>query len=133
MRALTTAVVATIATLSATQALAFATNTRFEQRISWATDNLRPRGQHPPASPTGYWRDGLQKATDRINQNPTLLRFTRSEATRRTGSQQRAERSLGTTDNGLLNGGGGARPRLPVVDLRPDRHHDHPADQRSST
>ena len=103
MRVLTTAFVAAIATLSASQAFAFATNTCFEQRISWASDNPTLRAS-TVSFPTGYWRDGLQKAIDRTNQNPTPFWFTLGSDSDGLALNNGQNEVWGTTDNGLLNG-----------------------------
>jgi len=103
MRLLTTTLVAAVATLSASQAFAFATDMCFGQRISWATDNPTLRAS-TTSFPTGYWRDGLQKATDRINQNPTPFWFTLGTDSDGLALDNDQNEVWGTTDNGLLNG-----------------------------
>lgn len=86
-----------------TQAMAFATNMCFDKRISWGTNNPTLNAS-AISFPTGYWRDGLQRATDLTNANPSPFFFTLGTDTNGLNVNNGESEVWGTTDTALLNG-----------------------------
>lgn len=104
MRALTLLLgAAALTTLAAEPAAAFAYRTCNGVPIKWQTNGPTLRASDT-SFPAGYWRDGLQKAVDRTNQNPSPFFFGLVSDTGGLNLNNNENEVWGSTDPNLLQG-----------------------------
>jgi hypothetical protein len=89
--------------LSATPAMAFVINTCNGVPIKWSS-NGPTMGASSTSFPTGYWRDGLQRTVDLVNQNPTPFFFSLVTDTGNLALSNGQNEIWGSTNNSILQG-----------------------------
>lgn len=85
------------------QAMAFGYNTCLGENLKWGTNNPTLRAS-PVSFPAGYWRNGLQRAIDFTNANPSPFFFTLTTDDGSVGRNNGQSEVWGTTDAGILQG-----------------------------
>ncbi|NML18099.1 hypothetical protein [Azohydromonas caseinilytica] len=94
---------AALSCLAATPSMAFNINTCFGVPIKWGT-NGPAMGASSISFPTGYWRDGLQRTVDLLNQNPSPFFFALQTDTGGLALGNGQNEVWGSSDNGILQG-----------------------------
>ncbi|WP_374569577.1 matrixin family metalloprotease [Ideonella sp.] len=103
MKARLTLAAAALACLSASSAFAYRVNSCMGVPVKWPTNGPQVRVS-PVSFPDGYWRNGLQRAVNLTNQNPTPFYFSTTTDTDGLGLGNGQSETWGTTDAGILNG-----------------------------
>lgn len=85
------------------QASAYAYRTCLGDPIKWSSNNQTLRAS-PVSFPTGYWRNGLQRAVDFVNSNPSPFFYTLATDSGGVGRNNGENEVWGSTDTSLLNG-----------------------------
>jgi hypothetical protein len=94
---------AALACLAATPAFAYNVGSCMGTPVKWATNS--PQVYASSVSfPTGYWRDGLQRTIDLVNQNPTPFYFSLLTDTDGLGLGNGQSETWGSTDANVLQG-----------------------------
>ncbi|HSI60086.1 MAG TPA: matrixin family metalloprotease [Ideonella sp.] len=94
---------AALSCLAASPAFAYNVGSCLGLPVKWGTDNPTLNAS-PISFPTGYWRDGLQRTVDLINQNPTPFFFSLATDPDGLGLGNGQSEVWGSTDPAVLQG-----------------------------